>query len=99
MVKTDGVYCTVTVCLFVCLFGEVQMTKKLIFSSSSSSKIIIIIIIHIVWVLVGKTEGKRPFGITRRRWEDNIKMDIQKVGCEGMDWFDLAQDRDRWPAL
>ena len=50
-------------------------------------------------VLVGKPEGKRPFGRTRCRWEDNIKMDLQEMGCEGMDWIELAQDRDRWLAL
>jgi hypothetical protein len=50
-------------------------------------------------VLVGKPEGKRPLGRPRRRWEDNIKMDLLKVGCGGMDCFDLAQDRDRWRAL
>jgi hypothetical protein len=44
-------------------------------------------------VLVGKTEGKRQLGRPRCRWEDNIKMDLQEVGCEGMDWFGLAQDR------
>jgi len=47
-------------------------------------------------VLVGKPEGKRPLGRPRRRWEDNIKMDLQDVGCGGVDWIDLAQDRDRW---
>ena len=46
-------------------------------------------------VLVGKPEGKRP----RRRWEDNIKMDLQELGCGGVDWIDLAQERDRWLAL
>ena len=50
-------------------------------------------------VLVGKTEGKRPLGRNRRRWEDNIKPDLQEVGCWGMDWIELAQDRDRWRAL
>jgi len=50
-------------------------------------------------VLVGKPEGKRPFGRPRCRWEDNIKMNLQEVGCEGMDWIELAQDRDRWWAL
>jgi len=50
-------------------------------------------------VLVGKPEGKRPLGRTRRRWENNIKMDLQEVGCGGMDWIELAQDRDRWRAL
>jgi len=50
-------------------------------------------------VLVGKPEGKRPLGRPRRRWENNIKMDLQEVGCGGMDWFDLAQDRDRWREL
>jgi len=50
-------------------------------------------------VLLGKPEGKRPFGRPRHRWEDNIKMDLQEVGCRGMDWIELAQDRDRWRAL
>ena len=50
-------------------------------------------------VLVEKPEGKRPFGRPRRRWEDNIKMYLLKVGCGGMDWIELAQDRDRWPTL
>jgi hypothetical protein len=50
-------------------------------------------------VLVGKPEGKRPLGRPRRRWEDNIKMDLQEVECGGMDWIGLAQDRDRWRAL
>jgi len=50
-------------------------------------------------VLVGKPEGKRPLGRPRRRWEDNIKMDLQEVGCGGVGWIKLAQDRDRWRAL
>jgi len=50
-------------------------------------------------VLVGKPEGKRPLGRLRRRWEDNIKMDLQEVGCGCMDWIELAQDRDGWQAL
>ena len=50
-------------------------------------------------VLVGKPEGKRPFGRPRRRWENNIKMDIQEVGGGGGDWMELAQDRDRCRAL
>jgi len=50
-------------------------------------------------VLVGRPEGKRPLGGPRRRWKDNIKMDLQEVGrcCE--DWMELAQDRDRWRTL
>ena len=47
-------------------------------------------------VLVGKPEGKRPLGRPRRRWEDNIKIDLHEVECGGMDWIELAQDRDRW---
>jgi hypothetical protein len=50
-------------------------------------------------VLVGKPEGKRPLGRPRRRWEDNIKMDLQEVGGGRGDWIVLAQDRDRWRAL
>ena len=50
-------------------------------------------------VLVGKPEGKRPLGRPRRRWEDNIKMDLQEVGGGRGDWIELAQDRDRWWAL
>jgi len=50
-------------------------------------------------VLVGKPKGKRPLGRPRRRWEDNIKMNIQKVGLGGIDWIILALDRDRWQAL
>ena len=50
-------------------------------------------------VLVGKPEGKRPLGRPRHRWVDNIKMDLQEVGCGGMDWLDLAQGRYRWWAL
>ena len=46
-------------------------------------------------VLLGKREGKRPLVRPRHRWEDNIKMDIQEVGCGGMDWVSLAQDRHR----
>ena len=47
----------------------------------------------------GKPEGKKTLGRPRRRWEDNIKMDLQDVGCGGMDWIELAQDRDRWRAF
>jgi hypothetical protein len=50
-------------------------------------------------VLVGKPDGKRPLGKSRLREEDNIKVDLQDVGCGGMNWIDLAQDRDGWRAL
>jgi hypothetical protein len=49
-------------------------------------------------VRVGKPEGKRPLGRPRRRWEDNIKMDLQEVGRSCGDWMEVAQDRDRWRA-
>jgi len=49
--------------------------------------------------LVLKPKGTRPLGRPRRRWEDNIKMDLQEVGCGSMDWIRLDQDRDRWRAL
>jgi hypothetical protein len=47
----------------------------------------------------GKAEGKRALGRPRRRWEDNFKIGLQEVGCEGMDWIELVQGRDRWRAL
>jgi hypothetical protein len=50
-------------------------------------------------VLVGKPDGKRPLGRTRYKWKDNIKMDLEEVGCGGMVWIDVAQDRERWRAL
>jgi hypothetical protein len=50
-------------------------------------------------VLVGKPEGKRPLGRPRRRWEENIKMDLQEVFWGSMDWIDVAQDRDMWRAF
>ena len=50
-------------------------------------------------VLVGKPEGKRPLGRPRRRWVNNIRMDLQEVGCGNMDWTGLAQDRDMWRTL
>jgi len=50
-------------------------------------------------VLMGKPEGRRPLGRPRRRWVDNIRMDLQEVGCVYIDWIGLVQDRDRWGTL
>jgi hypothetical protein len=50
-------------------------------------------------ILVGRPEGRRPLGRPRRRWEDNIKMDLREIGFGDVDWIHLAQDRDRWRAL
>jgi len=55
--------------------------------------------VRVYRVLVGKPEGKRPLGRSRRGWDDNFKTDLQEVGCGGMDWIELTQDRDRWRAL
>jgi hypothetical protein len=52
-----------------------------------------------MWGLVGKPEVKSPLGRHRPRWEDNIKMDLQEVGCESRDWIDVAQGRDKWRAV
>jgi hypothetical protein len=50
-------------------------------------------------ILVGKPKGKRPLGRPRRRWVNNVKMDLREIGWGGMDWVDLAQDRDQWRVL
>jgi hypothetical protein len=50
-------------------------------------------------ILVGKPEGKRPLGRPRRRWVDTMKIDLREIRCDGMDWIDMAQDRDQWRAL
>jgi hypothetical protein len=50
-------------------------------------------------ILVRKPEGRRPVGRPRRRWMDNIKMNLREIGLDGVDWIDLAQDRDQWRAL
>jgi hypothetical protein len=50
-------------------------------------------------VLVGKPDGKRPLGKSRHRWEDDMKVDLQEVGLGGIDWTDLAQDREKWRAV
>jgi hypothetical protein len=50
-------------------------------------------------IFVGKPEGKRPLGRPSHRWVDNIKMDLTEIGCDGMDFINLAQDRDQWRAL
>jgi hypothetical protein len=47
-------------------------------------------------ILMGKPEGRRPLGRRRRKWVDNIKMDLREIGWDGMDWIDLAEDRDQW---
>jgi hypothetical protein len=52
----------------------------------------------VYWVLVEKSEGKKQLGRPRHRWE-NIKIDLQEVGCEGMDWINVAQDREKWQAI
>jgi hypothetical protein len=50
-------------------------------------------------IMVGRPEGRRPLGIPRRRWEDNIKMDLREIGFGDVDWIHLAQDSDRWRAF
>jgi hypothetical protein len=54
---------------------------------------------HAYRILLGKPEGKRPLGRPRRRWVDNIKMDLRDIVWDGVDWIKLAQDRDQWRAL
>ena len=59
----------------------------------------LICVVCLYRILVGKPEGKKPLGRPRLRWEDNIKMDLYELRCEGMDWNDLARDKNRWQAL
>jgi hypothetical protein len=54
---------------------------------------------NVYTIFVGKTEGKRPLGRPRRRWENNTKMDLREIGWDGVNWIDMAQDRDQWRAL
>jgi len=68
-----------------------NLTKSLHLSGSQ--------FLHLIAYSTGKPEGKRPLWRLRRRWEDNIKMGLQEVGCGGADWITLAQDRDSWRAL
>jgi hypothetical protein len=53
----------------------------------------------VLYKIVGKPEGRRPLGRPRRSWVDNIKMNLREIGWDGMDWIDLAQDRDQWRAI
>jgi hypothetical protein len=54
---------------------------------------------NVYGILVGKPEGNRPLGRPRRRWKDGIKMDLREIGFGGVEWIQLAQDRDRWRAV
>jgi hypothetical protein len=72
----------------------------------SSLEFIYLLITEILWekrnayrILVGNPEGKRPLGRPRRKWVDNIKLDLEEIGLDGMYWIHLAQDRDQWRAL
>jgi hypothetical protein len=68
----------------------------------SSSSLLISLNLRLAWLLIIHfyiIEGKRPLGRPRRRWVDNIKMDLREIGWDGVDWFDMAQDRDQWTAL
>ena len=90
----------VITCMYVCMYVYVFLLLQVIWKLYE-----IIFVSYKKWggrgvhkVLVGKPEGKRPLARPRRRWEDNIKIDLQEVGGGG-DWMELAQDRDRWRAL
>jgi len=86
-----------------CLFSEYNSTALVKHKAYQSLELIKIFIFNkrrgVYRVLMGKPEGKRPVGRPRRRWVDNIRMDLQEVGCGYMPWIGLAQDRDRWRTL
>jgi hypothetical protein len=73
------------------LQGEVKGVLRTILTST--------LMAVMVMFLVGKPEGKRPLGRPSRRWVDNIKMDLREIGWDGVDWIDMAHDRDQWMAL
>jgi hypothetical protein len=75
------------------------MCDSISLQEAKLSFIIILMNNVIFWILAGMPEGKRPLGRQRRRWVDNIKMDFREIGWDGVDWIDMAQDRDQWRAL
>jgi hypothetical protein len=91
MLKNDGLAIHRTTAKSL---GEILASLPLCLTTKFTNRIL-------TWyrVLVGKPEGKRPLGRPRLRWEDNVRMDLQEVGCGFEDWIGLAQDRDRWRAL
>jgi hypothetical protein len=78
---------------------NLKVTHALCKSRLLTAQIATVYTLPLYRILVGRSEGRRPLGRPRRRWEDNIKMDLQDVGWVGMDWLAVAQDRDRWRAL
>jgi hypothetical protein len=81
-------------------YPSVTSQKTIILTRSTVITLNLIdLYLHWYRILVGKPEAKRPLGRPRRRWVDNIKMDLREIGWDGMDWMDLAQDRDQWRAL
>ena len=84
-------YCPIATEYCTLLFIECAMTV------ATFSSVFVFLFVQLPGV--EKPEGKRPLGKLRRRWQDNIKTDIQELGCGGMDWIDLTRDRDRWRAL
>jgi hypothetical protein len=75
-------------------------TQKSLKSNSFYFKHFFVIILSNIYnILIGRPEGRRPLGRHRRRWENNIKMDLREIGFQDVDWIHLAQDRDRWRAL
>jgi len=86
------------------IVSTVKLSYFCTFIFSTSTIIVPRISIHfmergVYRVLLGKPEGKRPLGRPRRRWMDNIRLDLQEVGCGYMNWIELTQDRDRWRTL
>jgi len=77
------------------IFSSSTHTRKLL-AGKAQRDCVLSLVVYMYRVLVGKPEGRRPMGRPRRRWVDNIRTDLQEVGCGYMDWIGLAQDRDRW---
>jgi len=99
MLNTSGVDVMVYNTLNTSGVEEVPISGCKLLGHGDTAVIFVVTATFVYRVLVEKPEGKRPLGRSWRRWEDNIKMGLQEMGCGGITWIDLAEDRDSWQAF